>query len=69
MQTDQSNSQMPGQSSLDMDGGVPYEEKVMAAVAMQNLSLLSGDIREGAGQGDRDNSDPRRPPVGPSGKK
>ena len=37
MQTEQSNSQIPAQSSLDVDGGVPYESKVATAMAMQNL--------------------------------
>ena len=73
MQTEQSNSQMPVQSSLDVDGGVPYEEKVMAAVAMQHLLSAperDRDGREGAGQGEgRDNSGLRRPPAGPGGKK
>ena len=49
MQTEQSNSQMPVQSSLDVDGGVPYEEKVMAAVAMQHL--LSAPERDRDGRG------------------
>ena len=34
MQTEQSNSQMPVQSSLDVDGGVPYENKIITAMAM-----------------------------------
>ena len=37
---EQSNSQMPVQSSLDDDGGVPYESKVATAMAMQNLQNL-----------------------------
>lgn len=31
---------MPVQSSLDDDGGVPYESKVATAMAMQNLQNL-----------------------------
>ena len=73
MQTEQSNSQMPAQSSLDVDGGVPYENKIITAMAMQSLlgaAERDRDGREGAGQGEsRDNSGLRQPPAGPRGKK
>ena len=73
MQTEQSNSQMPVQSSLDVDGGVPYENKVITAMAMQHLlgaPERDRDGREGAGQGEgREHSDLRQPPAGPRGKK
>ena len=67
MQTEQSNSQMPVQSSLDVDGGVPYENKVITAMAMQHLlgaPERDRDGREGAGQGEgREHSDLRQPPA------